>query len=207
VSVPASAKTIDDGLAIIFADRSGAASLTIKIFQRSLVGDEGGLAPPFPAPKKCSPTPCRNPRRPDSNPARRVSRCGRRVQPVLPARSLPNVTASLLTSARNDRDRQPMGECVSHVSVEDALHQEDWDHWPALCEKLTGRAIVLGDDRSAPICAHPPCNRNARRRRAALKVNQSAPHRSRKAYRLARSAGWKCHSARSGETEDNWLAT
>ena len=39
------------------------------------------------------------------------------------------------------------------VSVEDGLAEEDWDHWPSLCEAApAGRALVLGDDL---LCTNP----------------------------------------------------
>jgi enolase len=94
-------------------------------------------------------------------------------------------------------------------SVEDGLAEDDWEHWPRLLERSSDRAITLGDDLL--------CTNSARIRRAIethsanallLKVNQTGTlTEALEAYRLARSAGWHVTaSARSGETEDNWLA-
>jgi enolase len=96
------------------------------------------------------------------------------------------------------------------VSVEDALAEEDWTHWPALRQRLGALgAITLGDDL---LCTNPQRIRRAIDAHAAdallLKVNQIGTlTEAAEALRLARSAGWKITiSARSGETEDDWLA-
>ncbi|MBI4582014.1 MAG: phosphopyruvate hydratase [Planctomycetes bacterium] len=73
----------------------------------------------------------------------------------------------------------------------------------------TGGVLVLGDDL---LCTNPQRIRRAIETDAAtallLKVNQiGTVTEAAEALRLARSAGWHITiSARSGETEDNWLA-
>ena len=100
-------------------------------------------------------------------------------------------------------------ERFSIVSVEDGLAEEDWGNWPRLRERLAGRAICLGDDL---LCTNPGRIRRAIDARAAdallLKVNQIGTlTEAAEACRLAKAAGWKVVvSARSGETEDDWLA-
>jgi enolase len=95
------------------------------------------------------------------------------------------------------------------VSVEDGLAEEDWDNWPLLLERLHGRATVLGDDL---LCTTPARITRAIDERAAdallLKVNQVGTlTEAATALELARAAGWSVTvSARSGETEDDWLA-
>jgi enolase len=95
------------------------------------------------------------------------------------------------------------------VSIEDGLAEDDWAHWPELRAGVAGRALVLGDDL---LCTHPARIRRAVETGAAdallLKVNQIGTlSEAAEACRLARSAGWRVTvSARSGETEDNWLA-
>jgi enolase len=95
------------------------------------------------------------------------------------------------------------------ISVEDGLAEDDWQAWPELCHRLQDRALVLGDDF---LCTNPDRIRRAVQTKAAnallLKVNQigtltEAAH----ACQLARAAQWSVTvSARSGETEDTWLA-
>src|SRR5439155_23439880 len=95
------------------------------------------------------------------------------------------------------------------VSVEDGLAEDDWRHWPALRDRIGGKALVLGDDL---LCTNPKRIRRAVEARAAdallLKVNQVGTlTEAAEALRLAREAGWRVTvSARSGETEDDWLA-
>jgi enolase len=95
------------------------------------------------------------------------------------------------------------------LSVEDGLAEEDWTGWQALAGRTGDRVLVVGDDF---LCTNPSRIKRAVALGAAtallLKVNQigtlsEAAHAS----KLARQAGWRVIvSARSGETEDNWLA-
>jgi enolase len=95
------------------------------------------------------------------------------------------------------------------VSVEDGLSENDWEYWPKLRERVSGRALTLGDDL---LCTNPDRIRRAVESRASdallLKVNQVGTlTEAAEALRLARNAGWAVTvSARSGETEDDWLA-
>ena len=95
------------------------------------------------------------------------------------------------------------------VSVEDGLHEADWDGWRRLYQRLQGRVMALGDDL---LCTNPTRIRQAAAENACdsllLKVNQIGTlTEALEAMRLARDAGWKVViSARSGETEDDWLA-
>jgi enolase len=95
------------------------------------------------------------------------------------------------------------------VSVEDGLAEEEWAYWPSLRSALDGRALTLGDDFLA---TNPARIRRAVEARAAdallLKVNQIGTlTEAAEASRLARAAGWRVTiSARSGETEDDWLS-
>ena len=97
----------------------------------------------------------------------------------------------------------------SIISVEDGLAEEDWKHWPELRARLAGSAWVVGDDL---LCTNPARISRAIELRATdallLKLNQIGTlTEAMEALRLARSANWRViASARSGETEDNWLA-
>ncbi len=95
------------------------------------------------------------------------------------------------------------------ISLEDGLFEDAWAEWQTLAARLGTAAMTLGDDL---LCTNPQRIQKAIDTGAAnsllLKVNQigtlsEALH----ALKLARSAGWQVVvSARSGETEDNWLA-
>jgi enolase len=95
------------------------------------------------------------------------------------------------------------------TSVEDGLGEDDWDHWPILRQRLGNDTLTLADDLT---CTNPDRIWRAIRADAAnallLKVNQiGTVTEAKNAYLLAKEAGWKIVvSARSGETEDNWLA-
>jgi enolase len=95
------------------------------------------------------------------------------------------------------------------ISVEDGLAEDDWANWPALRARIGDRALVLGDDF---LTTNPTRITRAIEANAAnallLKVNQIGTlTEASEACRLARSAGWRVTvSARSGETEDDWLS-
>jgi enolase len=95
------------------------------------------------------------------------------------------------------------------VSIEDGLAQDDWPHWPQLLARSAGRAAIMGDDL---LCTNPARIRRAVEMEAAnallLKVNQVGTLlEAAEALQLAKNNGWTVTvSARSGETEDDWLA-
>jgi len=208
--VPVAAKTIDEGLATVFAVYQAAADLTrAKYGSRALTADEGGLAPPFP----------------DAE-----SMLGDAVEAIRQAGYEPGTQVALaldVASSHFHHDgHYQLGQlslssdemidqldrwCAAYpiLSVEDGLAEDDWDAWPRLLQSLTGRAITLGDDL---LCTHSDRIRRAIASRSAnallLKVNQVGTlTEALAAYRLAKSANWHVTvSARSGETEDNWLA-
>jgi enolase len=95
------------------------------------------------------------------------------------------------------------------VSLEDGLAENDWDHWPMLKQKVGDLCVVLGDDF---LCTNPERIEKAIETDAAnallLKVNQIGTiTEALGALNLAKNFGWQVTiSARSGETEDHWLA-
>ncbi len=95
------------------------------------------------------------------------------------------------------------------VSLEDGLAEEDWMHWPRLLERCADRTAILGDDL---LCTNVSRIQRAIDTGAAnallLKVNQIGTlYEAAEALQLAKRHGWMVTvSARSGETEDDWLA-
>ncbi|MEQ9423520.1 MAG: phosphopyruvate hydratase [Cyclobacteriaceae bacterium] len=95
------------------------------------------------------------------------------------------------------------------VSLEDGLAEDDWENWPVLKSRIEGSSLVLGDDF---LCTNPERIHRAIDEDSAnsllLKVNQIGTlTEALQAFKLARKAGWNVTvSARSGETEDDWLA-
>ena len=94
-------------------------------------------------------------------------------------------------------------------SVEDGLAEDDWAGWQTLCQQMPPSPLVLGDDL---LCTNSVRIQKAIDEKASnallLKVNQIGTlTEAASANQLARSADWQVVvSARSGETEDNWLA-
>ena len=204
------AKTIDQGLSVTYAVYQAAARLTQEKYQaRALRADEGGLAPPFATTEAMLSDAVEAMRRADFEPGRDVKL------------AVDVASSHFYESGGYHFDGQQLAsnemiELVAGwldkypiVSLEDALSEEDWPHWPALRQALSGRALTLGDDF---LCTNPARIRRAIDAGAAdallLKVNQIGTlSEAAESLRLARAAGWKVTvSARSGETEDDWLA-
>lgn len=95
------------------------------------------------------------------------------------------------------------------ISVEDGLADSDWAGWQRLYSQIPDNVIVLGDDL---LCTNPQRIQKAISEKSAnsllLKVNQIGTlTEALEAYSIAREANWQVVvSARSGETEDDWLA-
>jgi enolase len=94
-------------------------------------------------------------------------------------------------------------------SVEDALAEDDWLGWQQLTRRLGGRLQLVGDDLFTTSAERLQRGIDAGAANAVLlKVNQAGTLSGALAtLRLARRAGFAVVvSARSGETEDDWLA-
>ncbi len=207
--VPIAARTIDEALAMTYDVYQSAAKLAREKYgARPLTADEGGLAPPFPGAEAMLE---------DAVEAIELAGCepGRDV-----ALALDVAASHFYKEGAYHLGDEPLsgGAMIEHVlawldrypivSVEDGLAENDWESWPNLRERLSGRALTLGDDL---LCTNPDRIRRAVESRAAdallLKVNQVGTlTEAAEALRLARNVGWAVTvSARSGETEDNWL--
>ncbi|MCE9606250.1 MAG: phosphopyruvate hydratase [Planctomycetia bacterium] len=208
--VPATAPTIDEGLAVVYAVYQAAAKLTHEKYgARALKADEGGLAPPFPATEAMLVDAVDAIHRagfaPNSDVAIAVDVASSHFYEAgryrFDDRSLSS--SEMIGLVAGWLDKYPI------VSLEDALAEDDWDHWPELRRALTGRALTLGDDF---LCTNPERIRRAIETGSAdallLKVNQIGTlSEAAEALRIARAANWRVTvSARSGETEDDWLA-
>ncbi len=202
--------TIDEGLATVYAVYQAAAELTLRKYgARALVADEGGLAPPFPSTEAML-----------ADAVEAITAAGLRPGADV-ALAVDVASSHFFRDGRYHLDAQTLdsaglidvlaGWCRKYpvVSLEDGLAEDDWDHWPQLCAALGDGVLVLGDDF---LCTKPERIRRAVAARAAtallLKVNQVGTlSEAAEACRLARAAGWRVTvSARSGETEDDWLA-
>jgi len=208
--VPASARTVDEALSMMFEIYQCAAELVLGNYRmRALRADEGGLAPPFPSVESMF-----------ENALQAVERAG--LRPGGDIYLGVDVAAShffkegcyhledrFLTSELMIERLVRWAKSYPIASVEDGLAEEDWAYWPQLRRSLSGQAWTVGDDL---LCTNPARIRKAVQLEAAdcllLKVNQIGTiTEALEACQLARGAGWRVTvSARSGETEDNWLA-
>jgi enolase len=209
--VPVSGSSVSERLAQVYDVYQQAATIAAKRYSTPpLTADEGGLAPPFADSSEMLETA-----------AEAVQgagyELGTQVALAVDVAASHFVTADgrynldhgtfspeeMIQTVSAWADRYPL------VSVEDGLGEEDWDHWPALRHKLGNRCLTLADDLT---CTNPERIRRAIEAQAAnallLKVNQIGTlTEAKEAYLLAREAGWQVSiSARSGETEDHWLA-
>jgi enolase len=208
--VPASAQSVDEALAMVFAVYQAAVDYcSQKYGARALTADEGGLAPPFSNAEEML-----------SDAVEAIERAG--FQPGKEVMLAIDVAAShFFAEGRYHLGNKSLKSCemidslcswlalYPLVSIEDGLAEEDWEHWPLLSQRVADKALVVGDDL---LCTNPERIRRAITAKAAntllLKVNQIGTlTEAGEAHRLARCAGWNVTvSARSGETEDTWLA-
>jgi len=207
--VPASARTWDDAMVMTCAVFQAAAELIAHKYQmRVLTADEGGLAPPFSGADAMLQDAVSSIEAAGYTPGVDValavdvasSHFYRDGRYHLDGKALDS--AAMRDVVLGWLDRYPI------VSIEDGLAENDWANWPDLYAGVQNRALVLGDDF---LCTNPLRIQRAIDAHAAdallLKVNQiGSLSEAADAYRLARAAGWAVTiSARSGETEDNWL--
>jgi enolase len=204
------ADTIDQALAMAYAVYQSAAQLIHERYDaRPLKADEGGLAPPFPNIDAMLSDAVESIRRAGLQPGRDMalavdvasSHFYHDKQYHLENRPLDS--RAMIGRLKQWTEQFPI------LSIEDGLSENYWENWPALRQALGDRVLVLGDDF---LCTNPARIARAVKENCCtallLKVNQVGTlTEAAEARRLARQAGWKITvSARSGETEDNWLA-
>lgn len=208
--IPLSATTMDEVLATAYAVYQSAVQIVRDRYDmRSLTADEGGLAPPFGNAEEMLETAVEAIERAGFDP-------GRDVALALDVASSHFFEGGGYHLSKEPLDAAGMVAQISRwldeypvISVEDGLSEDDWASWPYLRERISGRALTLGDDL---LCTNPNRIRRAVQAGAAdallLKVNQVGTlTEAAEALGLAREAGWAVTvSARSGETEDDWLA-
>jgi len=204
------AATIEQSLADAFAVYRAAADLIQQKYgMRALTADEGGLAPSFPSSEAML-----------QDAMIAIENAG--LTPGQDVALAVDVASShFYTDGRYYLNETPLSseEMIDQlvewakiyplVSIEDGLAEDDWQNWQKLCLRLPVSTRVLGDDL---LCTHPTRIQRAIDEDAAnallLKVNQIGTlTEAFTANTLAHQHGWQVVvSARSGETEDHWLA-
>ncbi len=208
--VPASARTMDEALAMVYAVYQAAIAVIAERYgARPLVADEGGLAPPFGHPEAMFDDAVTAIIRAGLTPGRDVALAVDVAATHFYHDGAYNLAGRRLNTPAMIEQVLAWVQAYPVVSVEDGLAQDAWDDWPTLRASLAGRALTLGDDL---LCTNPSRIRRAISLGAAdallLKVNQIGTlTEAAEACQLARAAGWPVTvSARSGDTEDDWLA-
>jgi enolase len=205
------AASIDAALVMAFAVYQAAVERTGRRFgSRPLTADEGGLAPPFTSSEEMI-----------AEAAASVEDAGLALgRDILLAIDVAATHFYQDGRYHLDGEALPSEQMITRMaewagrwplaSIEDGLAEDDWAHWPTLRAALAERGVpTLGDDL---LCTNPARIERAITTSAAdallLKVNQIGTlTEAASALRLARDAGWHVTiSARSGETEDDWLA-
>ncbi|MCO5236501.1 MAG: phosphopyruvate hydratase [Chitinophagaceae bacterium] len=208
--VPVSADTMGESLEQVHAVyRCASEWIGEKYGMRALKADEGGLAPSFRKMEEMFEDAIKSIENAGLVP-------GKDVALALDVASSHFYTEGIYDLGKEKKDSAGMiGLLKSWVgaypilSVEDGLAENDWVFWPDMKRTLQDSCLVLGDDL---LCTQVERIRKAVDMDAAnallLKVNQCGSlTEAAAAYRLARQAGWQVTvSARSGETEDDWLA-
>lgn len=206
----ASARTIDEAMAMTYAVFQAAIDLCKRTYgMRALVADEGGLAPDFTSAEAALEDAVTAIRDAGYEPGRDVAICVDVASSHFYESGRYHLGGEPLTSDGMIDTLERWVERFPIVSVEDGLAEDDWEAWPRLRARLGGKVLVLGDDF---LTTNPARIRRAIEMNAAdallLKVNQIGTlTEAAEACRLARGANWRVTiSARSGETEDDWLA-
>ena len=208
--VPVSATTIDRSLSDTFAVYQSASKLIARKYDmRPLSADEGGLAPIFPSPEAMFSDAVEAIGQAGLRPGREVALAVDIASSHFHTKSGYHLGEQLLDSPMMIERLIQWARQYPLVSLEDGLSEDDWEHWPKLREMLSRKVRIVGDDL---LCTNPKRIQRAVKLGAAdtllLKVNQIGNlSEAKEACLLARSAGWQVTiSARSGETEDDWLA-
>ena len=208
--IPLSANTIDEALQDAYSVYQSATKIIKKEFgMRALTADEGGLAPEFDSVEQML----------DSA-----------IKAIIDSGLEPGKDIGLAMDVASSRfydgekyhigqqalDSEAMIKLIDSwvkaypiLSIEDGLAEDDWEYWPKLKNTIEDKSLVLGDDL---LCTQVGRIQKALDLNAAnallLKVNQCGSiTEAAEAYRLAKKSEWQVTvSARSGETEDDWLA-
>lgn len=208
--VASGAQSIDEAMATTYAVFQAAVDVIRQRYgMRLLVADEGGLAPDFASIEDALELAVEAIDQAGYQPGEDVSLCVDVASSHFFDRGRYQIGGRSLTPEELIALIGTWAERYPIVSVEDGLGEEDWDNWPSLRAVLDGHALTLGDDflttnpdRIARAVAVDAANA------LLLKVNQIGTlTEASQALHLARDAGWSVVvSARSGETEDNWLS-
>jgi len=204
------ARTIDACLAMAYAVYQAAVQWVADRYQcRPLKADEGGLAPEFPSSRAMLHAALAAIEQAGFIAGRDVSLAVDVAATHFYRQGRYHLDGETLDAMQLIDTLDQWARQFPLVSIEDGLAEDDWPHWPVLCQRLGPKVLIIGDDL---LCTQANRVNRAVAMRAAngllLKVNQVGTlTEAAQAWQSATAAGWRVSvSARSGETEDNWLA-
>ncbi|MEP6988278.1 MAG: phosphopyruvate hydratase, partial [Chloroflexota bacterium] len=203
-------RSVDDALATTYNVYQAAVKLiSEKYGMRPLKADEGGLAPPFPDVESMLSDAVEAIKRAGYTPGQEVSLAVDVASSQFYSDGRYHINNQALDSSGMVNLLLDWIARFPIISVEDGLAEEDWGGWGKFYRAAYDKVMIIGDDL---LCTNPRRIRIAIDYHAAnsllLKVNQIGTlTEALQSYQLARDAGWQVVvSARSGETEDSWLA-
>jgi enolase len=206
--IPLGAATFAEAIEHAGLVRAGAAAeLEARGYTTALVADEGGLAAPLASNEEALEIASRG-----------IDRSGVDAALALDVAATQLVDGNGYRLAREDR--QLDGAAMAHeiagwarryplVSIEDPLGEDDWDAWRLVTDLLGTDVQLLGDDLFATSTERLAHGIGAGVANAMLvKPNQAGTlSDARSALELAQRVGYATVvSARSGDSEDGWLA-
>jgi enolase len=211
LAVPLSAGDYPCALHMMMRVRAAAESVVARYGAPTLLADEGGLGPGCPTGETALDLMIEAIEEANLVPGRDVG-----IALDVAATSLANAAGDYVLAC--ERRTMSGGEMIERmarwvkvypiVSIEDALHDEDWENWAELTRRLA-EIQVVGDDL---FCTSPARIETGIARRAGncvlIKLNQNGTLTGTlDAIRTARLAGYATViSARSGETEDAFVS-
>jgi enolase len=212
LAVPLAARRFSEAIEWAWRVRAGTAEeMASRGLPTALIADEGGLSAALPSNRAALDLLVRGIERAGLRPGQDVGIAvdiaatqflSARGTYVLAAENRELSARELVEELRDWCEHYPI------VSVEDALAEDDWDGWRTATERL-GERQLLGDDLFATNPGRLTRGIDAHVANAVLvKPNQIGTLSSaRTVVGLAQEAGYATVlSARSGETEDSWLA-
>jgi enolase len=215
LAIPASASSIDEAIHIASRIRSSAAQLMAMRGMTTLLADEGGLSPGFASGREALQLMVEATERAGLRPGIDMvaaidvaasslkDECGRIDSYLLRREGRHCSTAEMIEMTASWVEEFPV------ASIEDALDEEDWGGWRALTERLGTRVQLVGDDLFTTNLHR--VRRGVREGVAngvLVKLNQNGTlSGTLDVIAESRKAGYApVVSARSGETEDDFLA-
>jgi enolase len=215
LAIPASATSIDEAIHMVSRIRSSATQVMAKRGLTTLLADEGGLSPGFASGREALQLMVEATEHAGLRPGIDMvvaidvaasslkDGSGRIGSYLLPREGRHCSTAEMIEMAASWVNEFPV------ASIEDALDEEDWDGWRKLTERLGTQIQLVGDDLFATNLHR--VRRGVRESVAngvLIKVNQNGTlSGTLDVIAESRKAGYApVVSARSGETEDDFLA-